>query len=430
MSLRVRLAVGLALLATLSVVAAALSSYLQTSDRLHEQVDSLLETDARPLLPPADPVGLIAASVCFQLAAGEGFLSGYTAKVAAVQGTSLQCLDANGAVTAQVGRVKLPVLPRDARRGVTDLVVTGQTFEGQNYRVATVPKNEGGRIRIVRSLAPTERLLASIRERSAIIGGGVIVLAALVGWLLARRIVRPVEKLTAVAEQVAVTGELDQPVLTRRHDEVGRLARAFSSMLAALGQSRMQQQRLVEDASHELRTPLTSLRTNLDTLRRHADLSPEVRERVLSSLDAELKQLGTLTTELVRSTMIARTEEADELVDLDALVQRAASIVGSRSNRDVEVEATPSTVVARPYALMRAVVNMLDNAAKFSPASTPIEVTTSRGQVTVRDHGSGIAADDRTSSTASTGQSKRGASRDRGSDWRSCAMSWRAAAAP
>ena len=74
----------------------------------------------------------------------------------------------------------------------TDLVVTGQAFRGQDYRVVSVPLTDGGSIRVVRSLAPTERLLASIRERSFLIGAVAVALAALVGWLLALRIVRPV----------------------------------------------------------------------------------------------------------------------------------------------------------------------------------------------------------------------------------------------
>ncbi|TMK54642.1 MAG: HAMP domain-containing histidine kinase, partial [Actinobacteria bacterium] len=202
------------------------------------------------------------------------------------------------------------------------------------------------------------------------------------------------EQLTRVAEQVAVTGELDQPVLTSRHDEVGRLARAFSSMLAALRQSRTQQQQLVEDASHELRTPLTSMSTNIDTLRRHQDLNPEVRDRVLASLAAEVKALRSLTNELVELTMSARIQEVEGVIDLDVLVQRAVAIVAQRSGRQFDVDATPSTVVGRPEGLLRAIVNVLDNATKFSPAPSPIEVTTRDGRVVVRDHGAGIAARD------------------------------------
>ena len=392
--MRVRFALGMALLAAISVIAVATSNYLQTSDRLHDQVDSLLVSDARPLIPPAAPRGLVATSVCQQISSASGSTTGYVAKVTAVQGTSLQCLDANGRVTGWVGKVNLPVSGRDAQQTRTGPRVTGQEFRGNEYRVVTVSTAAGQKIRIARNLASTEAVLASIRDRSALIGAIVIVLAAIAGWLLARRTARPVEQLTRVAEQVAVTGELDQPVLTSRHDEVGRLARAFSSMLAALRQSRTQQQQLVEDASHELRTPLTSMSTNIDTLRRHQDLNPEVRDRVLASLAAEVKALRSLTNELVELTMSARIQEVEGVIDLDVLVQRAVAIVAQRSGRQFDVDATPSTVVGRPEGLLRAIVNVLDNATKFSPAPSPIEVTMRDGRVVVRDHGAGIAARD------------------------------------
>ncbi|TMK56247.1 MAG: HAMP domain-containing protein, partial [Actinobacteria bacterium] len=198
--MRVRFALGMALLAAISVIAVATSNYLP--DRLHDQVDSLLVSDARPLIPPADPRGLVATSVCQQISSASGSTTGYVAKVTAVQGTSLQCLDANGRVTGWVGKVNLPVSGRDAQQTRTGPRVTGQEFRGNEYRVVTVSTAAGQKIRIARNLASTEAVLASIRDRSALIGAIVIVLAAIAGWLLARRTARPVEQLTRVAEQV------------------------------------------------------------------------------------------------------------------------------------------------------------------------------------------------------------------------------------
>jgi two-component system sensor histidine kinase MprB len=393
MSLRLRLALGLAALAAVSVVAVSTTSYLQTSDRLHDQVDAQLLADSRPLLPPAEPSGRLAAQLCEQLTAGDGLLSGYTAKVAAEQGSSIQCVDQAGTV-ASAGSIDLPVPAAEVRTTTHDLALTDQQLEGQRYRVVTLPTTAAWQIRIVRSLAPTEAVLAAIRDRSLMIGGVVITLAALLGWLIASRITRPIERLTAVAEDVAVTGELEQPVLERRRDEVGRLTRAFTSMLAALEASRAEQQRLVEDASHELRTPLTSLRTNIETLQRHPDLGPETRERVLGGLDAELKALTALTNELVELTVSSKEHEATELVDLDALVGRAVELVGRRSGRTINLESEPSMVIACPEALLRAVVNVLDNAVKFSDDRTTIDLATSNGAVTVRDRGIGFADGD------------------------------------
>ena len=111
-------------------------------------------------------------------------------------------------------------------------------------------------------------MLGSLDMRLLLIALAGTLLAAALAWLIARRIVRPIEELTTPRPNVAATQELDNPIEVSRRDEIGRLAASFNTMLAALRSSREQQRRLVMDASHELRTPLTALRTNIELLRR------------------------------------------------------------------------------------------------------------------------------------------------------------------
>lgn len=390
MSLRLRFALALALLAATSVVAVATTNYLQTSDRLHEELDAQLRSDARPLLPESDPEGLLVAQVCTALATNEGGpLSGYVARVSDQLRNSLQCISADGTVVGRTGSVNLPVDAADLR-GRSFPNLRTEKFRGERYRTIIIPGPEDGTVRITRSLAGTEDVLASIRERSVFIGLGVIALAALGGWLIARRTSRPIIRLTAAAEEVAATGRLDHPVPPSGSGEVGRLARAFKSMLRALEESHAQQQRLVQDASHELRTPITSLRTNIDTLRRHAGLEPAMRERVLADLDSELHELGSLTNELVHLTIDAHSDEPEVSVALHELVERVATRASHRSGREIVVQASPTSVTGRPDALSRAISNLLDNATKFSPEGSKIEVAVHAGCVEVRDHGPGI----------------------------------------
>ncbi len=395
MSLRLRLALALALLAAVSVIAVATTNYLQTSDRLHAELDAQIQSDVRPLLLESDPTGFLATQMCFALATNADDLrTSYATRISAQLGNSLQCIDAAGKVYGRTGDVNLPVTEADARRDVVSPVLATRSYRDNSYRTVTIPGVDDGKIRIIRDLAATENVLAAIRERSALIGIGVIALAALAGWLIARRVVRPMVRLTSAAEEVAATGRLDHPVPTNGRGEVGRLARAFTSMLRALDESHDRQHRLVQDASHELRTPLTSLRTNLDTLRRHADLDPQIREQVLADLDSELQELGALSTELVQLTIDTHAGEPAQPVALDRLVHEAAARATRRSGRSVAVDATSSTVIARPEALSRVVGNLLDNAIKFSPDGTPIEVQVRAGCVEVRDHGPGIPAND------------------------------------
>jgi two-component system sensor histidine kinase MprB len=393
MSLRARLAVALAVLAALSVVAVAAISYAATEQRLRAEVDAGLRTEAGRLEDPHAPT----ARLCEDLVRG-GPARQLGGPLAGLRGAVIQCLDAGGAVTVALGPEELPL----ERPGVDVSEPLGlrrpwtQTFGDQAYRVIAIPRPGGGQLRIGRSLAETERVLASVRNSSALVGLAIIVLAAGAGLLIARQATRPVTRLTDAAERIAATGRLDiaVPGGDGGRDEIGRLARAFSAMLAALTRSRDQQQRLVQDAGHELRTPLTSLRANIDTLRRHPDLAAAPRGRLLGDLDSELRELSALVDELVALAVDRYDDEPEQTVALDQLARRAADRARRRGGRRIEVDTAPAPVVARPQQLLRAVGNLLDNAAKFSPDGTPIEVTVRPGTVQVRDHGPGVAAGD------------------------------------
>ena len=165
-------------------------------------------------------------------------------------------------------------------------------------------------------------------------------------------------------------------------------------MLAALEESVGRQRRLVADASHELRTPLTSTRTNIDLLR-EGRLPPEEAKHALDEASVELAALTTLVSDLVE---LARGEERKlrvEDVQLDDLVGGAVERARSRAPEATFVTSLSPTVVrADPVLLERAVLNLLDNAVKYSPVGAPIEVTVREGEVVVADHGPGVAEED------------------------------------
>ena len=142
-------------------------------------------------------------------------------------------------------------------------------------------------------------MLDSLRARMLILVVGVTAAGAGVGFLIAGSVTASLRRLTAAAEAVESTGQLDVDVPADGNDEVGRLGAAFRRMLDALARSRDDQQRLVQDAGHELRTPLTSLRTNLDVLRRYPDLPPDQRRQVVDDLHAETEELVLLVEEVV-----------------------------------------------------------------------------------------------------------------------------------
>jgi two-component system sensor histidine kinase MprB len=214
--------------------------------------------------------------------------------------------------------------------------------------------------------------------------------AGVVAWFVSRGAVQPVARLTEAAEHVAATRELEVPItVSRRRDEIGRLAASFNSMLAALASSRAQQRRLVADAGHELRTPLTSLRTNMELLARAPNLPTADRTEVLTDARHELEELSTLVGELLDLAADAPPEQAVK-VRLDEVVGECVERFRRRTGREVALVAEPTPAFGKPGGLARAVGNLLDNAHKWSPPEAAVEVLVGRGRVEVRDHGPGI----------------------------------------
>jgi two-component system sensor histidine kinase MprB len=257
--------------------------------------------------------------------------------------------------------------------------------------VAPVP---GGAVLSIYPLAPTEHALSRIRFWILLAGGIGIAVAAALAALVASAALRPVRQLTTAAENVAATGDLTERVDVTGGDELGRLAKRFNAMLAALEGSVGSQRRLVADASHELRTPLTAVRTNIDLLR-EGKLPAEEAQRALAEASIELAALTSLVSDLVE---LARGEERKlrfEPVQLDDLVAGAVERAQARAPQvRFQTALEHSTVQADPVLLDRAVSNLLDNAVKYGPDGSTVRVGVSRGEVTVADEGPGIAGDD------------------------------------
>jgi two-component system sensor histidine kinase MprB len=182
---------------------------------------------------------------------------------------------------------------------------------------------------------------------------------------------------------------------TDRKDELGRLAVAFNTMLAALEESVEAQRRLVSDASHELRTPLTSLRTNVEILGRADALPEDERRQLLDDVDAELDELSRLIADVVDLARNGEPQRVEEDVRLDLLVADAVERARRRAP-DVVFEASLDETVVHGSRerLHRAVSNLLDNAVKWSVADGIVEVRVADGAVSVRDHGPGIDEED------------------------------------
>jgi len=279
---------------------------------------------------------------------------------------------------------------RGAAKGSLRTVAT----EESDYRVVAVPTPEAdAALVLAQSLEPTQRTLRGLGTVLLLAGAVGVLLAAISGYAVARSGLQPVRRLTAAAEDVARTDQL-RPIAVTGDDEIARLAAAFNEMLVALSASRERQRRLVADAGHELRTPLTALRTNLDLLAQadaRGGLAPQARAELLEDVRAQVEELSSLVQDLVELARDEPLHRGPEPVDLADVVAQAVQRVRRRAGTvRFDVRTQPWLVVGEPQALERAVVNLLDNAVKWSPPHGVVSVRLAGDTLEVADQGPGI----------------------------------------
>jgi two-component system, OmpR family, sensor histidine kinase MprB len=438
MSFRRRITIVSAAAVAIAVVLASILTYALTSDQLHSQVDTQLRHrghEASAVLRALDAKGQGGAAFRHRerlRLAAEGALGSAPGAAAgagrrgspATAGSSSgnifgglqpgpdqvrgyqQVVNASGRIVERSAKgVSLPV---DARTRAL-AAHGGKPFfrdayaKGIHLRVLAESLGKGHAVQFAQPLTEVDSLLSRLRLILALLVVGGIALAALLGRLVAGAAVQPLRRLTETTEHVALTQDLSRRIQPSGEDELGRLASSFNAMLDALERSMgaldasvHAQRQLVADASHELRTPVTSLRTNIEILQQQGqDMDPEDSRRLLGDVVEQIEELTLLMNDLID---LARGEEprADaEEVRLDLLV----SEVVERARRHAPAtplheELEPTIVTGVPARLERAVGNLIDNAVKYSPPEQPVEVRLHAGELSVRDHGSGISAED------------------------------------
>jgi two-component system sensor histidine kinase MprB len=386
MSFRARIALVSAVAVALAVVIASIVVYFVVRGQLYSQVDNSIRTRAQ----------LVANAPLREETGRDGhlYLGG---PPELFQGGYVQAVRSDGTALPSFFGVRLPVDEhvREVAQGRRDAFYSDVVVRGSKVRVLTVPVGSGYALQVSESLAGVDHSLSRIRWYLILIAVGGAAVAAGLGLLVSRTALAPVRRLTGATERVAETGDLSERIDVSGEDELSRLADSFNTMLGALDESRRVQRQLVEDASHELRTPLTSLRTNIEVLASERTLPPEDRERLLSDLVEQLQEMSLLVGDLIE---VARGEQhgvEPEDVRLDLVAAEAVERV--RRNRpgvNFTTDLEESFVRGVPATIERAVGNLLDNAAKWSPPGGEVQLAVKDGTVVVRDHGPGIADED------------------------------------
>jgi two-component system sensor histidine kinase MprB len=385
MSFRARLTLVAAAAVALAVVAASAIVYVVVRGELRGRIDDSLRQNAEEISHESpDHVG----RALFNLRSEIGGAVAYPQVV--------QC----GIATPGRPSDESVALPVDQR--VRDIACRGggsyladARVEGVHIRMLNFAYPPNFAVQVALSLTDVDRTLGRIRTILFLIAFGGVAFAVALGLLVSGAALAPVRRLTRATENVAETGNLSERIEVSGHDELSRLACSFNTMLAALEESTRMQRQLVADASHELRTPLTSLRTNIEVLASDRELPPGERGRLLNDVVEQLGEMTTLIAELMELARGERHPAEPEDVRLDIVA--ADAVERTRRNRPTvtfDTSFEESVVHGVPSTIERAVANLLDNAAKWSPSDGPVEIGVHDGEVTVRDHGPGIAEED------------------------------------
>ncbi len=273
-------------------------------------------------------------------------------------------------------------------------LAAGQAL-GVGPRAGLLPQSAA--LQLAEPLAGVEQQLRHLGLMLVLIGASGVIIALILGLLVAGAVIGPLDDVTSSVEELAKTNDLSERLAEGGGDELGRLRGAFNSLLRSLERSQDQQNQLVLDASHELRTPLTSLRTNTEVLRRIDELDVESRGQLLDDVITQVTELTTLIGDLTELARGERQQTLPTRFRLDELVDdlvTVASTYGRTHNVEINVISSPCWVHAQSERVARAIGNLINNAIKWSPDGGVITITVEAGVVTVTDQGPGIHEND------------------------------------
>lgn len=416
MSIRVRLGILYGAVMALVLVILGTVSYYSLSFTLNADVNRTMEhaaqtvaDSARPALMPQ--IGLVVGFLEFDVFASPPIY--------------VQAVDRDGMVkrtSSNLGGEQLPGLPRAVEKALEgEMVWRDVQFEDAHLRMLTTPLILGGEIvgalQVGTSLDNIDRAL---QQLLTILGAGglvAIVLSGALGFALADRALQPIDRITQTALQISRTEDLSRRIAQiGPQDEVGRLATTFNEMLERIERLFRTQKRFIGDVSHELRTPLTVIRGNLDIVRRAEAVAPlgaghagqqaagpreELLEESLAAMERETDRMARLINDLL---LLAQADAGvpirHEMVEIDRLLLDVyAQEQALADGIDFQLtDVYPARVMGDPDRLRQLLLNLVDNAIKYTPAGGQVALALTREdgwvRVDVADSGVGIPPND------------------------------------
>ncbi|GFK18271.1 two-component sensor histidine kinase [Corynebacterium glutamicum] len=388
MSLRWRLALLSATLVAFAVGVITVAAYWSVSSYVTNSIDRDLEKQADAMLGRASEAGFYATAETEIALLGEYASDTRIALIPPgweyVIGESISLPDSDFLKSNEAGK---------------QILVTSAE------RILMKRDSAGTVVVFAKDMVDTDRQLTVLGVILLIIGGSGVLASILLGFIIAKEGLKPLSKLQRAVEEIERTDEL-RAIPVVGNDEFAKLTRSFNDMLKALRESRTRQSQLVADAGHELKTPLTSMRTNIELLLMATNsggsgIPKEELDGLGRDVLAQMTEMSDLIGDLVD---LAREETAEtsSIVDLNQVLEIALDRMESR-RMTVRIDVSETVDWKLPgddFSLTRALVNVLDNAIKWSPENGIVRVSMSQiDKATVRividDSGPGIAEKER-----------------------------------
>lgn len=398
-SIRLRLTVWFVLLLALVLGAFGSGVYFLLRNSLYQSLEDSIETRASTLIE------------LVQFEDGRPYLEGQGSTPGLDPGERLNRLyDSNGALTFDGGDAnsRVPVNREAVAKSLTGESAIYRVRGGPDaemIRVQTFSIFREGRVAGVLEVGQSEEdvsdTLATLLLTMVIAYPLTLLLASFGGVFLAGRALAPVDEITSLAHRLSVEGLGQRLNLSLPDDELGRLARTFDDMIARLDEAFQRQRQFAADASHELRTPLTIIKGQID-VSLQMERKPEAYRAVLRGVNDEVDRLIRLAGSLLMLTradagQIPLTLETVEVADIVAGVVDQVRPAAQAKQVTLQLrDGAPTSVQADEDLLLQLMLNLVDNAVKYTPSGGWVNVgwTVNGGQVTLRVKDSGVGIEE------------------------------------
>jgi len=229
------------------------------------------------------------------------------------------------------------------------------------------------------------------------------VVAFVVSFFLTRQILKPIKKMRTAAKSIA-SGNFNQRIPVTSSDEIGQLAESFNSMTVSLNELENMRSSFVSDVSHELRTPMTTISGFVEGVL-DGTIPEDDKKKYLTTVLEETKRLSRLVNELLEASRLeqGKIKIEKKSIDINRLVAESAfsyeqQLLEKKINVNLELEGEECFAFADKDSIKRVLINLLDNAIKFTPDGGDISIETRTASkkvyVSIQNSGDGISEED------------------------------------